>query len=485
MNPFLFLLTLLVCTSAFAQEPIYKEFDVDSAAQPRGGMSYLNTFLQANLRKPLLAEAKGVSGRVIVSGVVEPDGHVTDATIMQSLRPDCDREALRVFKLFNAWQPAQKGGHPVRQLIVIPVMFRPNPPFSYVNGARVSYFDADSKPLADSSEQALYKQLMPLDTNGIPNGDLIVYQRKHSNWKEYNRLPFARQKDWQRSSSGKQLYLVGFQNAIKLWQNEVLTVDEAGTIFRRTYYDNGRPTGSGITYHANGAVADRKEENEGMNSVTSWYPNGQIRKIWASYPAKPLMPASPERVLAFWDSTGHQLVVEGSGRLTSSTSVKSYADTTQKTTYIEQGVYENGLKQGTWTGRYTDGSYFYEEQYEKGVCQNGKAQKNGGDTLRYIAVEQQPEFPGGMQGLGQFLAQNLRYPAEAQRGGIQGQVFISFVVCTDGTLCDYEVLKGLDSSINQEALRVVKAMSGKWKPGMQRGQKVRVKYNMPINFTLQ
>lgn len=98
--------------------------------------------------------------------------------------------------------------------------------------------------------------------------------------------------------------------------------------------------------------------------------------------------------------------------------------------------------------------------------------------------EQLPEFPGGMPGLGRFITENLRYPPDAQRAGQQGQVIVSFTVCTDGTLCDYEVLKSVSGLIDQEALRVVKRSSGKWKPGIQRGEPVRVKFNMPLNFTL-
>lgn len=89
-----------------------------------------------------------------------------------------------------------------------------------------------------------------------------------------------------------------------------------------------------------------------------------------------------------------------------------------------------------------------------------------------------------MKGLAQFLNQNLSYPVSAQKAGAQGRVFVSFVVCTDGTLCDYEVLKGVQSDLDREAVQVVQKMSGKWTPGVQRGQKVRVKYNLPINFSL-
>ncbi|MFK5004631.1 hypothetical protein, partial [Klebsiella pneumoniae] len=71
-------LILTFCVPAFAQETVHQPFETDSAAQPRGGVPYLNTFLQANLYKPILIQSKGLGGRVVVSGIVETDGHVTD-----------------------------------------------------------------------------------------------------------------------------------------------------------------------------------------------------------------------------------------------------------------------------------------------------------------------------------------------------------------------------------------------------------------------
>ena len=102
----------------------------------------------------------------------------------------------------------------------------------------------------------------------------------------------------------------------------------------------------------------------------------------------------------------------------------------------------------------------------------------------FTVVEQQPEFPGGTAALGQYLGKNLRYPAAAQRANISGRVFISFVVNTDGSIQDVQVLKGLGFGTDEEAQRVVKGMP-KWRPGKQSGRPVRVKYNLPINFTLE
>lgn len=102
----------------------------------------------------------------------------------------------------------------------------------------------------------------------------------------------------------------------------------------------------------------------------------------------------------------------------------------------------------------------------------------------FTVVEQNPEFPGGMSALGQWLGKNIRYPAAAQRANVAGKVFVSFVVNTDGSIQDVSVLKGLGFGTDEEAVRVVKSMP-KWKPGKQSGRPVRVKYNLPISFQLE
>jgi periplasmic protein TonB len=102
----------------------------------------------------------------------------------------------------------------------------------------------------------------------------------------------------------------------------------------------------------------------------------------------------------------------------------------------------------------------------------------------FTVVEQQPEFPGGMAALGQFLGKNIRYPAAAQRANVSGRVFVSFVVNTDGSIQDVQTLKGLGFGTDEEAVRVVKSMP-KWRAGKQSGRPVRVKYSLPINFTLE
>jgi TonB family protein len=483
MRTLLLFCAFLIATRAFAQEPVYQPFEADSAAQPRGGIPFFNAFLQNNLRKPVEAEAKGVGGRVILSAVVEPDGRVSNVNVVQSFRPDCDREALRVFGLFNAWQPAYKGGKVVRQSVTMPITFKPNTPYLYTNGARVSYYDAKQTLLPDSSDKAGFKQITPLDTNGLPNGDIVVFEQKRQEWKETNRLPFVRKKSNRATASGKPIFTQGVKLADGQWQDWVVEVDTDGKLVGKAFYENTRRVNYDMTYYPNGVVAQRTDYGEQENTLTSWYPNGQVKQVWVVSHPIAMAVNKPDQVTAFWDSTGHQLVRQGNGTAAYREPVTSRADTARQTYFMEQGTYAAGVKQGTWTGRYADGSYFYQEQYENGVCQGGKARTAGSDTVRYAVREQQPEFKGGMPKLGQFLAQNLQYPTSARQANAQGKVFISFVVHTDGSLRDYEVLKGVHPELDKETLRVVKQMNGKWTPGLQRGQPVRVTYNLPINFS--
>ena len=103
----------------------------------------------------------------------------------------------------------------------------------------------------------------------------------------------------------------------------------------------------------------------------------------------------------------------------------------------------------------------------------------------FEVVEQMPEFPnGGMAGLMQYLSKNIKYPTIAQENGTQGRVTVQFVVNRDGSIVDAKVLRGVDPYLDKEAIRVISSMP-KWKPGMQRGKAVRVKYTVPVMFRLQ
>ena len=102
----------------------------------------------------------------------------------------------------------------------------------------------------------------------------------------------------------------------------------------------------------------------------------------------------------------------------------------------------------------------------------------------FTVVENDPEFPGGMDALYKYLAENIKYPQLARDNGITGKVYVTFVVERDGSIANPRILRDIGGGCGAEAIRVVKSMP-KWTPGKQRGKAVRVQFNLPVNFNLK
>ena len=102
----------------------------------------------------------------------------------------------------------------------------------------------------------------------------------------------------------------------------------------------------------------------------------------------------------------------------------------------------------------------------------------------FAVVEAMPEYPGGEIARMRYLADNIKYPTMARESGIQGRVYVTFVVERDGSVTDVRVLRGIGGGCDEEAIRVVSNMP-KWVPGRQRNKPVRVQFNLPVRFTLQ
>jgi TonB family protein len=101
----------------------------------------------------------------------------------------------------------------------------------------------------------------------------------------------------------------------------------------------------------------------------------------------------------------------------------------------------------------------------------------------FVSVSTQPTFPGGMPAFYQYLAKNIKYPANARKNNTQGKVFVTFIVEESGALTDVSITRGLSKETDAEALRVIKE-SPKWNPGKVKSKLVRVKYNLVVNFSL-
>ncbi len=102
----------------------------------------------------------------------------------------------------------------------------------------------------------------------------------------------------------------------------------------------------------------------------------------------------------------------------------------------------------------------------------------------FLFVEEMPEFPGGEKALLNYLTINVKYPVVAQENGIEGKVYVSFVIDENGRINNVALLRGVDKSLDNEAIRVISSMP-KWKPGKQYGKAVKVRFTVPIAFNLQ
>lgn len=465
--------------NAWAQTSVYQPFEVDSAAVPRGGMPMLNTFLNTHLNKPFMARVANVTGRVTVKGIVETDGRLTDVQILRGLRPDCDQEAIRVMRHANFWRPALKDGKPVRQAVTYPVMFKANAPVYYADGNSMLYYKDAGEPADPATAERMI--LVPIDTiTGLPTGDLrICKANKGTPGKELGRFSFVRVPS--QSEDMDSTVMIGHKQPDGNWIGTIYTLRQDGSLLKTESADRDEsPT---IRYHRNGQVA--MQEDHKTKSRVTYFPSGLIKRTqqWVVYDPKDKM-AGAYRVDMEWDSTGRQLVTDGNGHSINHQWVASSLDKNKLTLLTEEGDYLDGFQHGVWKGQTADGSYQYEERYEQGKSLGGTAITNG-EATTYKVANQAPEFKGGLNGMYSFLAQNIRYPADAQRAKIMGKVFVGFTVCTDGSLCDFKLLRGAHKLLDQEALRVAKQMNMKWKPGSLRGKPVRVTYSLPVAFMLE
>ena len=101
----------------------------------------------------------------------------------------------------------------------------------------------------------------------------------------------------------------------------------------------------------------------------------------------------------------------------------------------------------------------------------------------FVEVDQDPEYPGGIEALYQFIASNIKYPGGPETC-VTGRVIVSFVIEKDGSITNAKVVRDIAEGFGDEALRVVKLMP-KWKPGRQNGKPVRVQFNLPVNFSMK
>jgi TonB family protein len=240
--------------------------------------------------------------------------------------------------------------------------------------------------------------------------------------------------------------------------------------------------GQSISYYPSG---DRKlmasyTDNKLDGDVYQYYPNGRL------YSSLKFV-AGKSSIISCNDSTGKALVVDGKGHFIG-------FDNDFKN-IIQEGEVIHGKPEGDWITRQfindeesnTLYSTTYKDRYVDGnfiVRATISSTVKPGDSSRvFKKVNIQPEYPGGVAALGKFLQKNIRYPVSAFERHITGKVYLTFFIETDGGLTDITVVSSPDNDLSKEAIRVMN-LSPHWKPGVLDGKPVRVKFTMPVNFSL-
>ncbi|GAB3926428.1 hypothetical protein GCM10028827_17390 [Mucilaginibacter myungsuensis] len=150
----------------------------------------------------------------------------------------------------------------------------------------------------------------------------------------------------------------------------------------------------------------------------------------------------------------------------------------------ERGYYKNGLRNGEWKS-FADSGKVLLAAYQDGLLKKGDRVNmgvNGDEVL--TKSEKTAEYIGGLDAFYKLVERNLRYPEKARSNNIQGRVSVTFIIERDGAITDITVKSGIGSGCDEEAVRCIKLSSGNWQPGVQDGLPVRVRYTVPIGFTL-
>lgn len=146
--------------------------------------------------------------------------------------------------------------------------------------------------------------------------------------------------------------------------------------------------------------------------------------------------------------------------------------------------YAAGKIVGDLRSYYPSGALKRIEHYKDGKVDGGECFREDGSTMPYTPFEVQPQYPGGENAMLQMVVDNVKYPALARENGIEGIAIVSFVVNTDGSLSDIQIVRDPGGGCGMEAVRVVSKMA-KWTPGQLDDQPVKVKFHLPVRFKLE
>ncbi|RYG21055.1 MAG: energy transducer TonB, partial [Chitinophagaceae bacterium] len=252
-----------------------------------------------------------------------------------------------------------------------------------------------------------------------------------------------------------------------MYEGAIMKFNQEGKRKEISTFEKGIPKGTSYHYFNNGKLQKQLEYLPYQGSLPMDRPEIKLAEVPFNIGFK---------LIYLADSLGVEHVKDGNGH------VKNI-EVFEKNIRTEEGDYKDGVKHGTWNGSETINATNFTETYENGKLMGGESTKNG-IKYPYTSEMSFPSFNGGMKKFYERVGYSVRYPADAAKERIGGTVIVEFTVEKDGKVTDVDVKKSVYPSLDEEAIRVVRA-SPKWIPATQRGVPVRVKYSIPLKFTMR
>jgi len=458
-----------------------------------GGMQAQMTFLANNIVYPEIAKEQGIQGTVFVNFIAEKDGRLTHIKILRGVSTEIDQEVIRVVKKMPRWEAGTNKGEKVRVRLNMPVKF---------------LLQADVEPSEETiKEDEIF--ILVEDNASFPGGDdtLRKYLKDHIQYPEMAKkngiegrvyLKFVVEKDGSITNI-KVLRGIGSgcdEEAVRVVSNmpKWNPGKQRRKVVRQAF---NIPVKFSFEADVKSSEESNKDNNEDeifkiVENQPS-FPGGadaefKYFKENVKYPEL-AKKNDIEGIIYVW------FVVEKDGSITN---VKIQRE-------IGGGCDEEALRviknmpkwnPGTQKGapvrvrlfkviQFSDSSKTEDvfEGVEYDDIEEELPPTNSKEDEIFVFVEYNASFPGGVDARMKYLRENITYPKLAKESGIQGTVYLKFVVEKDGSITNVKVLRGIGGGCDEEAMRVVKNMP-KWNPAKQRGKPVRVQFNMPIKFVL-
>ncbi len=197
-----------------------------------------------------------------------------------------------------------------------------------------------------------------------------------------------------------------------------------------------------------------------------WYENGS-KKLESEYIEDRKKLTATHKIIQFWDANGVQKVMNGNGLFEDKDEYE-----------YSKGEIKNGYKEGFWEGSIKNLQITYKETYKNGKLISGESVDKNKVTYNYTEIESKPEYKSGIMNFYHYVSKNYRMPNVQ---GLNGKVYVTFVVDKNGKIVDPKVLRDLGYGTGEEAIRILKNCDD-WIPGIQRGIKVRCSYSLPITI---